>query len=200
MTKGFWGEGGGHSGNINDEDWGLEDGEMPYSNTLGPASSTIRYLTADIGYNVLLGPGYRISPFVGYSYFSQGMSDFGGVNIAFVPPQQEAPGVGLQQFTTWNGLRLGAAADLMLTPRLTLSADAAWLPDVRFEGLEGPRRENQRRGPIGKRERGSTRGDPQLLPHWSVQRWRGWSLLGNVGAGRRDKPAQWFDCGSETRC
>jgi hypothetical protein len=55
MTKGFWGEGGGHSGNINDEDWGLEDGEMPYSNTLGPASSTIRYLTADIGYNVLMG-------------------------------------------------------------------------------------------------------------------------------------------------
>jgi opacity protein-like surface antigen len=140
MTKGFWGEGGGHSGHINDEDWGIPIlaglAVMPYSNTLDPAGSTIRYLTVDGGYNLLVGPGYRLSPFVGYSHFSQGMSNFNNVNIAFAPPLPGEPGVGLLQFTTWNALRLGAAADLMLVPRLKLSADAAWLPDVRLEGLD----------------------------------------------------------------
>ena len=144
MTKGFWGGGSGHSGHINDEDWGLDIRDVnntvvavkPYQNTLGPAESNIRYLTTDVGYNLLMGPGYSLSPFVGYSHFSQGMSDFGAAHIEFVPPQPGTPGVGLQQFTTWNALRLGAAADLMLTPRLKLSADAAWLPDVRFEGLD----------------------------------------------------------------
>jgi hypothetical protein len=103
---------------------------------LGAAGSTIRYLTIDGGYNLFAGPGYRLSPFVGYSHFSQGMNDFGSVQIAFSPPQQGPPVVGLLEFTTWNALRLGAAADLMLVPRLKLSADAAWLPDVRLEGLD----------------------------------------------------------------
>jgi len=150
MTKGIWGAGSGNSGHINDEDWGNEvdkngmptgnpsevAGVQPYSNTLGAASSTIRYLTIDGGYNLLMGPGYGLSPFVGYSHLSQGMTDFGAVNIAFAPPQQGSPGVGLLQFTTWNALRLGASADLVLVPHLKLSADAAWLPDVRFEGLD----------------------------------------------------------------
>jgi opacity protein-like surface antigen len=133
MTKGFYGEGGSRSGHINDEDWlALQ----PYSNTLHPAGSTIRYLTTDIGYDLLMGPGYKFSPFVGYSHFSQGMSDFGAANIAFAPPQQVSVGTGLLQFTTWNAVRLGAAADLMLTPRLRLIADAGWLPDVHFDGLD----------------------------------------------------------------
>jgi hypothetical protein len=83
-----------------------------------------------------MGPGYKLSPFVGYSHFSQGISDFGSVDFAFSPPLNRGSGTFLQQFTTWNALRLGAAADLMLTPRLRLIADAAWLPDVRFEGLD----------------------------------------------------------------
>ena len=141
MAKGLWGEGGGHSGHINDEDWGIPFGQqaiLTYSNTLGDAGSTIRYLTIDGGYNLFMGPGYRLSPFVGYSHFSQGMSDVGSVQIAFSPPVPTEPlgATFLQQFNTWNALRLGAAADLMLMPRLKLSADAAWLPNVHLEGLD----------------------------------------------------------------
>jgi opacity protein-like surface antigen len=144
MTKGLWGEGGGHNGHVNDEDGGLniiDDNDKlvavkPFQLTDGAAGSTIRYLTTDVGYNLLTGPGYKLSPFVGYSHFSQGMSDFGIVEISFSPPANGAAGTHLQQFTTWNALRLGAAADLMLTSSLKLSVDAAWLPDIRFEGLD----------------------------------------------------------------
>jgi hypothetical protein len=155
MTKGLLGEGSGHSGDINDEDWGLvkknDNNEIvavkPYQNALGPAGSTIRYLTIDGGYNLFVGPGYRLSPFVGYSHFSQAMRDFGLFDITFSPPTSFGATLLLLQFTTWNALRVGAAADFMLTPSLKLNVDAAWLPEVHLQGLDvhvpnrsGPRR------------------------------------------------------------
>jgi len=73
----------------------IVDGELlavqPYQNTLGAASSTIRYLTIDGGYNLFVGPRYRLSPFVGYSHFSQGMNDFNTLHLEFVPPLQGPP-------------------------------------------------------------------------------------------------------------
>jgi hypothetical protein len=142
MVKGLWGRGTGDVGHINDEDWGLgerdETGALvavqPYQNTFSDADSTIRYFTIDVGYNWLTGAGYKLSPFVGYNYFRQEITAFGITFVNFSPPQPDpvvpAGVVPLQQFATWDSLRLGTAADLWLTPRLRLAAEAAWLPYV----------------------------------------------------------------------
>lgn len=146
MVKGLWGAGSGDGGRINDEDWGLDWVDVnnnvvlvqPYQNTVSPADSKVRYFTIDLGYNLFAGPGYKVSPFIGYSYFRQSMSAFGATFIDFAPPIAGLPTnlLVLQEFATWESLRLGAAFDLWLTPRLRLNADAAYLPYVRFNGVD----------------------------------------------------------------
>ena len=145
MVKGLWGTGTGNSGRINDEDWGLdrEDDEgnlvlvQPYQNTVSPADSKLRYFTVDLGYNLFAGPGYKVSPFVGYSYFRQSMSAFGVTLIDFSAggrPAGQRPGAAavrdLGVPAAGHGPRPG------LAPRLRLNADAAYLPYVHFDGVD----------------------------------------------------------------
>jgi opacity protein-like surface antigen len=148
MVKGLWGRGTGDEGRINDEDWGLDERDppevgalvsvQPYQNTISAVDSSIRYFTIDVGYNWLAGAGYKLSPFVGYNYFRQEMDAFGITNVNFSPPIQEAPHsvLPLQQFATWDSLRLGTAVELWLTPGLRLSAEAAWLSYVHLDGTD----------------------------------------------------------------
>ena len=146
MVKGLWGTGSGNGGRINDEDWGLDREDdagnlvlvQPYQNTVSPADSKLKYFTVDLGYNLFAGPGYKVSPFVGYSYFRQSMSAFGATFIDFAPPLVGLPAnlLVLQEFATWESLRLGTAIDLWLAPRLRLNADVAYLPYVHFDGVD----------------------------------------------------------------
>ena len=57
------------------------------------------------------------------------------------PPQTCQPGdpprkLFLQEEDTWISWRLGTSAELMLTPWLKLSGDVAYLPIVRFGGVD----------------------------------------------------------------
>ncbi len=145
MMKGFVGVGRGDQGHINDEDWGLPRGEPvtsvePYSNTLSNVSSSLDYFTLDGGYDWLRTGAYRVASFVGYNYSRYKMNALGCTQFNVTPPRPCDPPklVILQEMDEWRSLRLGTSAELMLTPQLKLTADAAYLPYVKFAGVRQP--------------------------------------------------------------
>jgi outer membrane autotransporter protein len=142
MIKGYAGIGKGSNGQQHDEDWGIS-GILPYSNTVSDVRSNgIKYGALDVGYDVFREAGYRVSPFVGYSIMSQSMKAYGCSQIG--NPWSDCVGnmaIPTSQMTmteddTWQAVRVGAAADFALTPRLKLSVDAAYLPYVSFKGMD----------------------------------------------------------------
>lgn len=141
VLKGFVGAGSGKHGHMNDEDWGLAqplDGTaesvFPYQNSLSDASSKIKYFTVDAGYDWFRQPAARLTVFTGYSYFEQPMLTNKLMTYVMYAPAQTVDAVGLGQDTIWRALRVGAAADVLLAPRVHLNAEAAYLPYVRFHG------------------------------------------------------------------
>jgi hypothetical protein len=83
MIKGIAGTGSGR-GQLNDEDWNLPFGAglVPYSNTLSAVGDAINYGVIDVGYDWWRGSGYRIAPYIGYSFFLQDMEGYGCRQIA----------------------------------------------------------------------------------------------------------------------
>jgi opacity protein-like surface antigen len=143
MVKGFIGLGSG-SGHINDEDWAV--GGLPaaafYSNTLSDADNKIRYGTIDLGYDWMRGRGYKVAAFVGYNVYSNDMKAFGCTQIAVTPPVPGC-GVGLPPGTfilgendTWKAARVGINGEFNLAPGVRLTGDAAYLPYVKFDGVD----------------------------------------------------------------
>ncbi|WP_349628023.1 outer membrane beta-barrel protein [Bradyrhizobium lablabi] len=152
FAKGFVGRGWTGGGHMNDEDWGIQDPGAPaisYTNTRhDKVDGSIRYATADLGYAWLKDARYRVGSFIGYNYFNEKMNAFGCVQIASPanpgapcapgnPGFQPVPTTGSAVITeraTWQSLRLGVVGDYMLTDRLKLTAEAAYLPYVKFDG------------------------------------------------------------------
>ncbi len=143
MVKGIVGglSGGGH---MNDEDWGLPSPPfpafVPYSNTLSDVDDRIRYAIVDVGYDWWRWADYKVTPFIGWSYFQQHMKGLGCRQIANGNSDCTTPiptsVLGITEYDTWNALRLGLAVQLPLAPRLSLSAEAAYLPYVSFSGTD----------------------------------------------------------------
>lgn len=140
MLKGLVGLGSGRNGHLNDEDFGLGGALGLYSNTLSaPVDDRIRYGTIDAGYDWLRGSGYKVASFVGYNRYSSDMSAFGCQSIAAFNCTPPVPATGsaiITEHDTWQALRLGTAVDFMLLPRVMVSADAAYLPTVHFDGTD----------------------------------------------------------------
>jgi opacity protein-like surface antigen len=141
MLKGMIGGGAGNLGYINDEDWGLQQpfpgtavSVFPYQNSISGASTDIRYLTIDAGYDWLRQPAYRFTPFVGYNYFEQHLQTPKTLDYIMYAPTVTYDTVGLGQDNNWHAVRIGAAADILLAPRLHLNAEAAYLPYVHYRG------------------------------------------------------------------
>jgi len=142
MVKGLIGYGSGNNGHMNDEDWFFPFGPnfVAYSNTLSSVDDRIAYGTVDVGYDWWRGPGYKVASFVGYNVLSQNMKAFGCTQIASplsdcVPPIPTSV-LGITEKDTWQSVRLGTAADFFVAPRVKVSADAAYLPYVWFEGTD----------------------------------------------------------------
>jgi outer membrane protease len=143
MIKGIVGAGSG-GGHMNDEDWGLPSPPfaafVPYSNTLSDVDNRIVYAIVDVGYDWWRGADYKVTPFVGWSYFQQHMKGYGCEQIANPDSDCSVPiptnVLAITEYDTWNALRLGLAIDLPLAPRLTLGAEAAYLPYVTFNGTD----------------------------------------------------------------
>ncbi len=140
MAKGFVGKGEG-DGQLNDEDWGLQFALfVPYSNTISRTDDHIRYGVIDVGYDVWRDQRFRMAGFIGYSIMHQYLQGFGCAQIANPNSDCATPVptsvYAISEDDVWRGIRLGIAADMQIVPRLTLSADAAYLPYVRFEGVD----------------------------------------------------------------
>ena len=141
MVKGLIG-GGDSNGTLNDEDWGLPfpTAFIPYSNTLSTVDNEIDYGIVDVGYAWWRGEGYSVAPFAGYTQFNQDMTGLGCRQIAnrfsdcAVPIPTNVRGI--TEDDTWQALRLGAAAEVTVLPRLSLAAEAAYLPYVKFRGTD----------------------------------------------------------------
>ena len=129
------------NGKLNDEDWGVPFATfIPYSNTYSKVDDHIRYGVIDVGYDVWRDARFRVAPFVGYSILHQYMQGFGCTQIAN-PNSDCGGGIPfsvnvIDEDDTWQSMRLGTVVDAQIVPGLTLTADAAYLPYVRFRGTD----------------------------------------------------------------
>jgi opacity protein-like surface antigen len=141
MAKGFIGGASG-GGSLNDEDWGLAfpTAFVPYSNTLSKVDNEITYGVIDVGYAWWRQQRFSVASYAGYTQLKEDMQGFGCRQLAnqfsdCVPPLPTSLLV-ITEDDTWRALRLGSAVEFAVTPRLALSADAAYLPYVTFSGVD----------------------------------------------------------------
>ena len=186
FVKGFVGAGGISHGTLVDEDF---PGDAVYSNTRSPLKGNIGYANIDVGYNFLTAPGAKVGAFVGYNYYTQHLNGFGCNQVAsgtfctsFVDPNYQVFG----EDERYDALRVGLSAEFMLTDRLKFSAEAAYLPRVRFSAQDD---HNYRQlfihGVIVARRRHDARRRPQLRGHAELERRSGRTVLGLEHARRR---------------
>jgi hypothetical protein len=130
---------------MHDEDWGIFNPAVPtfvpYSNTLSnPVKGDLGYATLDFGYSLFRGPSAKVGGFVGYNYFRENKAAYGCVQIANrnsdCVPSIPASTLGITEDDAWHSFRLGLNGVVALTDRLTLTADAAYLPYVAFRGRD----------------------------------------------------------------
>jgi len=141
FLKGFVGGGSHLSGRMHDEDWVIFGATVPYSNTLSnPVNGDLAYGTFDVGYALFHGPSAKVGGFIGYNYFKESKSAFGCVQIANANsdcvPSLPNSTLGITENDTWHSMRLGLNGEVKLIDRLTLTADAAYLPLVSFTGKD----------------------------------------------------------------
>jgi opacity protein-like surface antigen len=147
FLKGYVGVGQTGNGNGNDEDSFVfvNGAAAPYSNSFSPKiNGDISYAVADLGYDFIRNNNVKLGAYVGYLYFNQLMDRYNCVQIAnpkgSCEPPDEAPTppnvLRIQEIDKWQGLRVGLSSETMLTDRLKLSVDAAYLPYVDFSGLD----------------------------------------------------------------
>jgi opacity protein-like surface antigen/outer membrane protease len=141
FLKGFIGGGAHLSGKMHDEDWVIFNATVPYSNTSSnPVKGDLGYATIDVGYAVFHGPSSRVGGFVGYNYFRENKAAYGCAQIANpysdCIPSIPASTLGITENDTWHSFRLGLNGEVKLMDRLTLTADAAYLPFVAFRGTD----------------------------------------------------------------
>jgi opacity protein-like surface antigen len=147
FVKAYAGVGHTGSGHQTDEDSfvALNGTVPPYSNSISDkVDGGIDYAVADLGYDVVRKKDLKLGPFVGYMYFNELMNRYNCVQIANPKGSCEAPDeppsppnvVRFQELDVWQALRLGVSGEAMLTDRLKLSAEAAYIPYLTFSGLD----------------------------------------------------------------
>jgi opacity protein-like surface antigen len=144
FLKGFAGLGRVDGGKLHDEDWGLFPTGAPftsYSNTVSNLTDTkLHYGVIDAGYDFLTTPDFKLGGFIGYTKIHEQYAANDCRQIASpsagicTPPITGVPVI--TETDTWSSLRLGLAAEFWLLPQLKLVADAAYLPNVSFKGVD----------------------------------------------------------------
>jgi len=139
FAKGNIGLGAVSGGNLKDED--LPPFEVPYSATMSDQKDgSLTYGTVDVGYSFLRAPGYRLGVFGGYNYYREQVNAVGCTQVA-TNPGVCVPGISdaslvITNDNTWNSARIGLNGDVMLSDRIKLSVDAAWLPYMQLNGSD----------------------------------------------------------------
>jgi hypothetical protein len=141
FLKGFAGGGTLLGGKMNDEDW-IADYGIPYSNTLSdPVKGSIGYATIDAGYAFWRGDGFKVGGFVGYNYYQENKSAYGCIQQAGAAALICASAIpnstlAISEDDKWHSVRLGINGVVTVAPGVKLTADAAYLPYVRFSGVD----------------------------------------------------------------
>ncbi len=155
FVKGFAGVGVTGRGHQNDEDsfFHVNGVDVPYTNSFSDkVRGHLNYAVADVGYDFMSGSSHKVGAFVGYSFVDQALNRFNCVQIANKeggsctgPDEPPTPPnvVRFQEIDKWHALRVGIAGEMMLTDRVKLSGEVAYLPFVHFQGLD-----NHFRNPI----------------------------------------------------
>lgn len=136
FVKGYVGLGRLNGGTLNDEDF--PPLTTPYSSTMSDLhDGRLTYASVDIGYNAWRHSRASIGAFVGFHYLYERFNAMGCRQIAASticdPAEPTSVGV-ISQDSRWYSLRLGLAGQVLLTERLKLTADAAWVPYAWFAG------------------------------------------------------------------
>jgi outer membrane protease len=139
FLKGYLGAGVLTGGKLQDEDF--PPGIPTYSSTNSNSKNgDLRYLSVDFGYYLLNTPGGKLGGFVGYHYDSEEMNAYGCTQTAGNPdvcvPSIPGSVKGITEKYRWSSVRLGLAGEILLSPNLKLSGDAAWLPYTSLRGSD----------------------------------------------------------------
>ena len=139
FVKGYLGAGLIPGGKLNDEDY--PPLSTPYSNTEhDQRNGSLFYGNLDLGYTFFKRPNAKVGAFVGYHYFKDRLHAYGCTQVApggdACPSTQSSPALGLSETEQWQSVRVGLSGEIMLTDRLTLSGEAAYLPYVLFNGAD----------------------------------------------------------------
>ena len=206
FVKGFIGAGHTGNGHMNDEDYmlgtasGKPEAVAPsladsYSNTLASAlTGNIGYGAIDGGFDLLRANGYKVGVFAGYFELNQDMSAFGCaslVNNACVPSVPTSGAPNITETDRWRALRLGVAAESMVTDRIKIAADVAYLPYVSFHGVDqhlfgniGELASNNPETGTGQGVQLEALASYYVTPQWSVglggRYWGLWTTSGQV--------------------
>jgi opacity protein-like surface antigen len=143
FVKGFAGLGRVNGGKLRDEDWGLFTAAplTSYSNTVSNLTDTrLHYGAIDLGYDFITVADFKLGGFLGYTKIREQYAATDCRQVASpsagicTPPISGVPVI--TETDTWSSLRLGLAAEFWLLPRVKLAADAAYLPNVSFKGVD----------------------------------------------------------------
>ncbi|MEF2072342.1 hypothetical protein [Consotaella aegiceratis] len=115
---------------------------VPYSATDSDLEDNrLTYGQVDLGYNFLRRPRFDLGAFVGYFYMHERENAYGCTQTAGNPFICGAFGgpidTNIRVISNegdWNALRVGLSGDVAITDRLTLTANAAYLPYVDLSG------------------------------------------------------------------
>ena len=137
--KGFLGAGRIINGKLNDEDF-LQN-KNAYSDEFIPANKgNLGYGAFDVGYNILQSAGNNVGLFVGYAYYHYHIDTHGCTQIAGAINGCNLPTppgfVGIAEDDTLHAVRLGVSSQMMVTDRLRLTADAAYIPWFSWSGYD----------------------------------------------------------------
>jgi hypothetical protein len=137
FAKGYFGGGSIFSGHLYDEDF--PPLTVPYSQTVSDLKSPLTYAQVDGGFTFydgrfgpFVGPRVRFGAFAGWHYWHERADAYGCTQVAgnpFICAGATALPTSVLVVTEedkWNALRIGAVADLWLTPALKLTLDAAY--------------------------------------------------------------------------
>jgi hypothetical protein len=132
--KGFVGIAGLGKGRLNDEDF--PPGIVPYSSTMSDQSGgKLNYAAIDFGYAFVANPFATVSLFGGYGFVGEKVNAYGCTQIATSPicvPAISPSVLAITEDANWHLARVGIAADFKIMDRLTLTAEAAWVPHAQI--------------------------------------------------------------------
>jgi outer membrane protease len=141
--KGYLGGTGLWNGTLKDEDFDLPppDFTEPYSATTSAQKfGSLFYFNADVGFNVVKGPDFRVGAFVGYHFLRETVSAYGCAQIAASPdicnPLVPDTTKVISQVNNWNSLRIGLDGSFDIGDRFKIAVEGAYLPFVQMFGAD----------------------------------------------------------------